>query len=224
MTIDLTEAEQKAARRVALESLRRYRGYVEADDVAQELLVWMYGHEEKVRGWREGSGYKALYKALSRAAHRFCEREKAAQVGYHLSDNVGYGVSLLRELLKAALNPGRTHGEQNKEALRKGVFESMPPLPVEVIDVRRGLKLISESQALVLARAVEENFDYGRMAELEATDDYAPTDKAMEMRVYHALKKLSEVLSQPREQHNPYQGIPRHSNANKLRWQNGDTN
>jgi hypothetical protein len=224
MAIELTEGERRAALKVSFESQRRYRGYVTAEDVQQELAIWMMNHDEKVRGWREGTGYRALYKSLKNAAHRYCEREKARSVGYHPSDNVRYGVELVRELLKDALRPSVAHKQQNDGDMGRKVHESKPPVPVEVLDIRRGLTMITDRQAEVLTEAVDCMFDYRTMAERATTENDSPTDEAMRKRVYRALRALAEKLNNPQEEewpyvHNPYAGIPRNSDANTIRRQ-----
>lgn len=222
--IDLTHEELVTARRAALGASIRYRKYVDKEDVEQELKLWMLEHEEDLLRWRHyTAGLKALHRSLMRVAHRYCEREKAVRVGYKSYDNSGYSPALLRELLKDAL--------RSDWSMVTGV-EGTPhsAVGIGIIDTRRGLKMLRPKEAEVLALAVQTNYDYDRMAELESTEEYAPSHEAMRKRVDRALRKLSSALSWPREEEaeraegkfDPFKTIPRRSDTNVLRGQLGE--
>lgn len=217
MAVDLTTNEMGTARKVAVESMRRYRGHVEQADVEHELLIWMWENDEHVLKWREGSGYKALFRALKHEARRYCEREKAARVGYEPDDNRGYRWQTLREYLPDAL--------KEDWSMVTGVDGEPQAYYAQIlIDVRRGLQQITPKQAELLTLAVEFGFDYVWLAHYYTTEERSPSDKNMRDRVDYALKKLAEMLSQPRVEdvNFAYRTVPRYSDANKIRQQLGE--
>lgn len=197
--IDLTDQELRTAERVAVDSVRRYRDYVEHEDVRQELLLWMYQHEEKVREWRAGRGYQSLNISLRRAAKKYCEREKSQKVGYHTDDNAYYGFGTLKDYLPDAFND---------YSMKHGVgVDPSSEWAISLVDIRQALRNLQPKQATLLAHAVDTRvpmpdgrfvFNYDALAELYTTEERAPTPDAIRLRVTRAIRALARSLNEPR--------------------------
>lgn len=107
----------------------RYRHYgVEADDVAQELYVWLYSEsgQKKVERWLENEPQQTtrIYRTLLDRGLGYAEREKAVRVGYEVDDVTWYTPNMIEALLPLALDedyaggldqqkaPGGSHGRK----------------------------------------------------------------------------------------------------------------
>jgi hypothetical protein len=118
---------QKVARYV----VRRYHTYgVELDDVQQEIELWLFLNEEKVRRWLDNEPQQTtrIYRSMLDAATKYAEREKAQKVGYSVVDVYWYTHNNITNLMPHVLNPDFT--EENG---RIGELITM------VLDVRRVL-------------------------------------------------------------------------------------
>lgn len=86
----------------------RYRLYgVEADDVAQEIYVWLYGDgKAKVERWLEGSPQQTtrIYRSMLDKALQYAEQEKAVKVGYRPDDVFWYTASSVEGLMPLVLD------------------------------------------------------------------------------------------------------------------------
>jgi hypothetical protein len=110
----------------------RYRLYgVEADDVAQEIYVWLYGKgKAKVERWLEASPQQTtrIYRSMLDRALGYAEQEKAAKVGYRVDDVAWYSPSTIEGLMPLVLD--ETFTQENGHV---GELITM------VIDIRRVL-------------------------------------------------------------------------------------
>lgn len=94
---------------------RQYSGFVQVDDVRQELMLWCWKKREKVAEFliREDkadrkSGVSALMKTLFREGSKYCRREKAAKSGYEISDEFFYSTALIEDLLQVIVHGDST--------------------------------------------------------------------------------------------------------------------
>ena len=138
-------------RKAATYTHRRYRHYgVEADDVTQELYVWLYGPGEvKVRRWLAADPQQTtrIYRSLLDKALAYAEREKASRVGYETDDVHWYSPTLVEGLIPLALDStfdgkppleGESSGRRTASASEGGDYLAM------VADVRRALDRCGE--------------------------------------------------------------------------------
>lgn len=95
--------------------ISRYKGFVERDDLIQEMFVWVIAHKARVIEWLEAEdkadrleGERALRTSLRRHGERYARQQKAASSGYDTTDEYFYEVSLVEELLPEAF--GRRDG------------------------------------------------------------------------------------------------------------------
>ena len=133
--------------RAANWTARRYGQYgVEADDVAQEIRIWLIrGGEKKVRKWLRSSPQQTtrIYLSMLDIARGYAEREKAEQSGYHVEDVTWYSIPLITDLLTYAFDPTFT-GEASESEQTTYTKSRKPPqegnnLLVMVIDIRSAL-------------------------------------------------------------------------------------
>lgn len=95
------------ARVAARPIYRRYRRYVQPDDLRQEAWAWALEHTDWVRQALERSD-AYLVRRLRSVAERYARREKAAAGGYSPADEAYYSLSRIMELLPDALDPQAT--------------------------------------------------------------------------------------------------------------------
>lgn len=87
----------------------RYRGYVEYDDVRQELALWLWENYWRAEKWREDRqthhAERTLIKALRNAGERYCRAEKAQIVGMEPEDEFFYSIPMVADLLQLYFDP-----------------------------------------------------------------------------------------------------------------------
>ena len=80
-TSDVQDQVAASAVRVA----RRFRGYVEASDLRQEGLIYVYSHQKKMWEWmtseHAGIGWKRFTAAIESRMNKVARQEKAAKTG-----------------------------------------------------------------------------------------------------------------------------------------------
>jgi DNA-directed RNA polymerase specialized sigma24 family protein len=178
---------------IAYEFSRKFQ-MVEVSDIRQELWVWFFEHPNKVRTWEALDGKQAtklIARSLRNAAKDYCQKEKAARVGYRVEDNYYYDRELIEMLLPAVLR-----GDVVAPALTEMGYQSTKKVASEggnwfamVGDINRGLHKLSSEQYYVLCLRFEEGNDNATMAkELEISED------AARMRVNRALNNLINYL------------------------------
>ena len=178
---------------IAYEFSRKFQ-MVEVSDIRQELWVWFFEHPNKVRTWEALDGKQAtklIARSLRNAAKDYCQKEKAARVGYRVEDNYYYDRELIEMLLPAVLR-----GDVVAPALTEMGYQSTKKVASEggnwfamVGDINRGLHKLSSEQFYVLCLRFEEGNDNATMAkELEISED------AARMRVNRALNNLINYL------------------------------
>jgi DNA-directed RNA polymerase specialized sigma24 family protein len=105
---DVAEVAQTSAYIIT----RNYKGFVEADDVKQELLEWSLKRSDKIQEWLNEDlskqeyrmGIKRLAKTFNRMADRYCRKEKAKKLGYSIHDEAFYSTAMIEELLPMAFS------------------------------------------------------------------------------------------------------------------------
>lgn len=100
MTLD------SAVEHVSRSAYRSYSTYVDYEDVESEVRLYSLERGEKLQGaLGRGDSFKVV-RALWGAARRYCEAEKAQQLGYHPDDVHYYTASTVYEALPVALDAG----------------------------------------------------------------------------------------------------------------------
>lgn len=183
---------------------RRYKAYVEKDDVKQECMAWamtrandhnvdlMEPNEERRRHNEQRIAYQ-----MRRVAERYARKEKAMKSGYVTTDEVYYESFTLGQLLPfviASVIDG-TVLEQVQQMIQDGQpkGKSSPSeggnLLASLIDIKKGyLQLEVEDQTLLRLRH-HENYTLQQIAgHLECAISTA------DRRCAHSLRKLQEIL------------------------------
>jgi RNA polymerase sigma factor (sigma-70 family) len=153
---------------VASAIARRFRGYVERDDVLQECLAWAL-----TRGTQFNDALsepnpvqrvineKRIAWQMKRAAERYARKEKAAKSGYRTGDEAFYDTAMIAQVLPHVIASivDDTVLEQAQNLINDG-SPKKPSVPAEggnllatLIDVKRSyLKLEVEDQTVLRMR------------------------------------------------------------------------
>jgi len=160
---------------------RRYKAYVEKDDIKQELMAWSMTRAEDhtvdlmepIEDRRKHNEQRIAWQ-MRRVAERYARKEKAAKSGYQTNDEPYYESATLGQLLPfviASVIDG-TVLEQAQEMIRDGQPKgsSSPAeggnLLANLIDIKNGfLKLDQEDQAILRMRH-HESFTLQQIAQV----------------------------------------------------------
>jgi DNA-directed RNA polymerase specialized sigma24 family protein len=183
---------------------RRYKSYVEKDDIKQECMAWAMTRAndhnvdlmEPIEERRRHNEQRIAYQ-MRRVAERYARKEKAAKSGYNTTDEVYYESFTLGQLLPfviASVIDG-TVLEQVQQMIQDGQpkGKSSPSeggnLLASLIDIKKGyLQLEVEDQTLLRLRH-HENFTLQQIAgHLECAISTA------DRRCAHSLRRLQEIL------------------------------
>jgi DNA-directed RNA polymerase specialized sigma24 family protein len=189
---------------VARTVARKYSKWVDKDDVKQECLLWAINRSEWINSQlsepdteqRKHNEQKLAWQ-MTRAAERYCRKEKAIKSGYQVADEAYYEGATLAQLLPfviASVIDG-TVLEQAQEMIKDGQprGSSSPAeggnLLATLLDIKSAyLKLNAEDQRLLVLR-YHENLTLAQMgAVLEC---HATT---ADRRCSHALRELNNEL------------------------------
>ena len=192
---------------VARTIYRRYKAYVEFDDIKQECMAWAMTRipdhtedlMETVEAKRKHNEQRIAYQ-MRRVAERYARKEKASKSGYQIIDEAYYDPVKLGQLLPfviASVIDG-TVLEQVQQMIQDGLPKgrSSPAeggnLLVSLIDIKRGyLKLEADDQSLLRMRH-HENYTLQQIAQvLECATSTA------DRRCGNALNRLKDLLGGP---------------------------
>src|SRR5256885_12085507 len=178
----------------------RYRGYVEPEDLRQELALWALEHPRAAAEYiaeAEEGDTRRLMRSLYNAAESYARGCKAAAEGYAASDEYFYGVAQLRELLPDAFAGVEAWAEMTVDRPEGGGKRSGPANEgntrlAMLADVSGALKILRaeslERYALLYTKFVD-----GFTDEMLGQMLYVTTDAAR-MRVTRALKVMQKIL------------------------------
>ena len=183
---------------------RRFRGFVDREDVLQECYLWAMSRSvqfdemlNEPNALQRVINEKKIAWQMKRAAERYARKEKASKSGYQTNDEAYYESATLGQLLPfviASVIDG-TVLEQAQEMIRDGQPKgsSSPAeggnLLANLIDIKKGfLKLDQEDQALLRMRH-HESFTLQQIAQvLECAISTA------DRRCAQALRRLQDNL------------------------------
>jgi RNA polymerase sigma factor (sigma-70 family) len=147
---------------------RRYKAYVEKDDVKQELVAWAMTRAEDhivdlmepVEERRRHNEQRIAWQ-MRRVAERYARKEKAAKSGYRTGDEAFYDTAMIAQVLPHVIASivDDTVLEQAQNLINDG-SPKKPSVPAEggnllatLIDVKRSyLKLEVEDQTILRMR------------------------------------------------------------------------
>ena len=189
---------------VAHTIVRRYRAYVEFDDIKQECYQWLLTrtayineqfseenpeqlkHNEQRIAWQ-----------MRRVAERYARREKANKSGYQTADEAYYESPTLGQLLPfviASIIDG-TVLEQAQEMIQDGLprGSSSPAeggnLLATLLDIKKGYLLLDKDSQAYLVYRYHENLTLAQIGELVGC-----AASTVDRRVNNALRKLLQIL------------------------------
>lgn len=176
---------------------RDYHGYVTAQDMAQEMWVWVLKHDRKVMEWLDredkaerNKGAKALSKSLLRMGQIHCRREKAKVCGYLPQDEYFYSRPLVTALVEALVNDGKMQVNLVDDAPRKTKLDSEGnDILAMLADVSEALDVLEGNQKDLVLRIC----GYGDSAATVAEEE-GVTRQAVENRLNRALDRMIKEL------------------------------
>ena len=190
---------------------KQYRNFVERDDVKQECMQWALARakyieeqlSEENADQRKHNEQKIAWQ-MSRAAERYCRKEKATKSGYQLGDEAYYQTAMLGQLLPfviASVIDG-TVLEQAQEMIRDGQPKgsSSPAeggnLLAMLLDIKKGYEKLGDEDKNILMLRYHENLTLAQIGEMLECH-HSTADR----RCTHALRELNSLLGGP----SPYQ-------------------
>jgi len=152
---------------------RKFKGWVERDDLKQELYLWFIGRQdqytdqlnEENKEKREHNERRLAYQ-MRRIAEKYARREKARKAGYHITDEVFYDTATIARLMPSILQSviEGTVLEQAQDLINDGQPRKQPApseggnLLAILIDVKKSyLKLEGEDKVILRMRYYDNN-------------------------------------------------------------------
>ena len=183
---------------------RRYKYWVEKDDIAQECIAWAITRNDYITEQMNTEDPKQLEHnqkriawQMRRAAERYVRREKASKSGYNITDEAYYESATLGQLLPfviASVLDG-TALEQVQEMIKDGLprGSSSPAeggnLLASLIDIKKAyLELDQKDQAVLRMRHYENATLHQIAAFLECAVSTA------DRRCSNSLRRLQDEL------------------------------
>jgi len=152
---------------------RKFKGWVERDDLKQELYLWFIGRQdqytdqlnEENKEKREHNERRLAYQ-MRRIAEKYARKEKARKAGYHITDEVFYDTATIARLMPSILQSviEGTVLEQAQDLINDGQPRKQPApseggnLLAILIDVKKSyLKLEEEDKTILRMRYYDNN-------------------------------------------------------------------
>lgn len=179
---------------IAVDYSRKFRKFgAEAQDIAQELRLWVFKHPEKIAAWEQldDGADKLVARTLRNEAQRFCQQTKATYLGYSVDDLSFYSRGELKVLLdcifddQAWLEPPVSDdgGRSRRDPATGGNWIAM------LADVARAYDSLAREDRELLACFHREHMTNVMLAELNGV-----TPQAMSARHQKALNRLLKQL------------------------------
>lgn len=201
MTLDYTACVNYAASQV----LRKYKRYVELDDLIQVGLLWVTEHPTYIESLEEVSEKLAQWRLQQRVTSpmvSYARAEKRQRLGYEATDEAFYSLNQLAEILPAVF-------ENDPEPPRSASNEIRSPGdPAEGgnwlaswLDVKHawGMAELTGRERSTLLALYGEGESQASLADLLGV-----TAQAVQQTNTRALRKLQRVLGGERDRGCPY--------------------
>ena len=161
----LTDEMWEDAMSIASVSVRgvanRYRGFIEKDDLVQHVMEWSVRRPDKVHEYlnREDTverkqGIKALSVLYRRMAERYARKEKAAKLGYEVSDEFFYRPELVEHLIEARYHgyeaAGQVLSAEDGGRKKTTLVNEGGDILAMIADVDHALSMLDERHSKVL--------------------------------------------------------------------------
>ena len=173
---------------------------VDAQDISQEILIWVFTHDAKVEEYQDGTerGKGKLLKSMYHAGLKFCQEEKARVLGYKVEDNYYYELGLIRDTLtriwdeEAWTNPPQP--VEQAKVKHRSVSEGNNYVAT-LADVSRAVSQLPRADQLILRWF----FNDGYTAD-EISKHLDITKAACESRIHRLVKRIQRALGGERPQ------------------------
>jgi len=204
MTFDLHPTFKDLVPSVANVIVRKFKGWVDRDDVKQECYLWAIGRgqqftdllNEENPNKREQNEKRIAYQ-MRRVAERYARKEKASKAGYHISDEAFYDTTTIAQLIPfviASVVDG-TVLEQAQEMINDGQprKQSTPAeggnLLAILIDIKKSYLKLEQEDKTILQMRYHDNLTLQQIAQyLECATSTA------DRRCTSALRRLQDKL------------------------------
>lgn len=204
ITIDWQEVEA-LCKRNAPPIASRFKGFCEANDLAQEAYCWALGNTERVEKFyaptyvdketgeelENKNGREALRRRLKGVMNGYAQQLKAERLGYSVSDLTFYSKALVEELLPQAFDDDTVLPNQSPSdtpRTKGNAAEGNNYLALRV-DIQRGYQGLGDDDQEILWRRFVELGDLDVMAV-----DYGITKRGVEKKIDRALDRLVDSL------------------------------
>ena len=183
---------------------RRYRKYVDRDDLTQEAYAWLMTRASYFNGLLEEeneavrlANQRRIGWQMKRAIERYARKEKATRSGYQTNDESFYDVVTIAQLLPYVIASvvNDTAIEQAQNLVNDGTPRK-PSAPAEggnllatLIDIKKAYELLDEDEQKILRLRYHENYTLQQLSEvLECAISTA------DRRCGNALRKLLNFM------------------------------
>jgi RNA polymerase sigma factor (sigma-70 family) len=189
---------------VAYVIFRKFKGWVDFDDIKQECYLWAIGRgdqfsellDEPQLNKREQNEKRIAYQ-MQRMAERFARKEKARKSGYKTSDEAFYDTTTIAQLIPFVISSvvDGTVLEQAQEMINDGQprKQSTPAeggnLLAILIDIKKAYLRLEQEDKTILQMRYHDNFTLQQVAQyLECATSTA------DRRCVSALRRLQDKL------------------------------
>jgi RNA polymerase sigma factor (sigma-70 family) len=204
MTPELHPTFKDLVPSVANVIVRKFKGWVDREDVKQECYLWAIGRgqqftdllNEENPNKREQNEKRIAYQ-MRRVAERYARREKASKAGYHISDEAFYDTATIAQLIPfviASVIDG-TVLEQAQEMINDGTprKQSTPAeggnLLAILIDIKKCFLKLEQEDKTILQMRYHDNLTLQQIGQyLECATSTA------DRRCTSALRRLQDKL------------------------------
>lgn len=183
---------------------RRYRKYVDRDDLTQEAYAWLMTRASYFNGLLEEeneavrlANQRRIGWQMKRAIERYARKEKATRSGYQTNDESFYDVVTIAQLLPYVIASvvNDTAIEQAQNLVNDGTPRK-PSAPAEggnllatLIDIKKSYELLDEDEQKILRLRYHENYTLQQLSDtLECAISTA------DRRCGNALRKLLNFM------------------------------
>jgi RNA polymerase sigma factor (sigma-70 family) len=192
---DLVDVSQTVAYTIS----RNYKGFVEVDDIKQELLEWCFKRRDKMEEWLSPElskqeyriGIKRLAKTLNRRADKYCRKEKAKKLGYEIHDEAFYSIGMIEQLLPMAFGEEIETKDPSSEFVKGGGGDpaTAGSFLATMYDIRIALKKLSLEYYTILRMRYDDGLKLEQIAEY-----FNVTDGTISKKVNIAIKQINKEL------------------------------
>ena len=199
-TYEITEADWVLCQEVAARIADGWQGYVEAEDLEQECLIWFLEHPKYATEYRDNgkSGERKLRNSLVNKARKYAIREKAARSGYDQEAEYYYSLEEIERLLppffsRDWMGSGLMTMPESGRSSNRPIPSEGNNLVVKLADIAKAFKRLSTHQQLLLKRIYGEPGDYRLLLNQEASRN-GVTVNTQRQRIRRVLGRMRKTL------------------------------